>query len=260
MEDELKEDIFRLDGKVAVVIGGSGGIGKALSFGVSRYGAKVVVASRNLEALSKVADEIQSGTGSEALALTVDVTDEDSMVKMVEDVLAKFGTVDILINAMGLNIKREAFDYPMEDWDTIFNINVKGTMIACKHFGRVMKEKKQGKIINLSSVREVRGYIGGNAAYCATKGAVSMITKTLALELAPDHIYVNAIGPSLIITAGTIHIQQDPELAKKYSSMIPLGRLGVPNDLIGAAVFLASEASNFMTGQTLFLDGGLTAG
>jgi gluconate 5-dehydrogenase len=147
----------------------------------------------------------------------------------------------------------------MEDWDTIFSINVKGTMIACKHFGKVMKDKEGGKIINLSSVREVRGYTGGNAAYCATKGAVGMITKTLALELAPHNIYVNAIGPSLIITKGTIHIQQNPELAKKYSSLIPLGRLGVPKDLVGAAVFLASEASDFITGQTIFVDGGLTA-
>ena len=133
-------------------------------------------------------------------------------------------------------------------------------MIACKHFGMIMKERRQGKIINLSSVREVRGYTGGNAAYCATKGAVGMLTKTLALELAPFNIHVNAIGPSLIITKGTVHIQQNPDLANKYSAMIPLGRLGVPGDLIGAAIFLASEASDFITGQTIFVDGGLTAG
>ena len=254
------EDVFRLDGKVAVVLGGAGGLGEAIALGLSQYGAKLVVASRNMEALNKVAVSVKDETGGETLALQVDVTDEESMAKLVEDVMAKFGTVDILVNAMGLNIKRDALEYPMEDWDKIFSINVKGTMIACKHFGKVMKEKKQGKIINLSSVREVRGYTGGNSAYCATKGAVGMITKTLALELAPHNIYVNAIGPSLIITQGTIHIQQDPELAKKYSAMIPLGRLGVPKDLIGTAVFLASDASGFITGQTIFIDGGLTAG
>jgi len=259
LEDELKEDIFRLDGKVAVVIGGSGGIGKALSFGVSRYGAKVVVASRNMEALTKVVEEIQSTTGGEAMAHMVDVTDEDTMVKLVEAVLEKFGTVDILINSMGLNIKRDAVDYPMEDWDTIFNINVKGTMIACKHFGRVMKEKKQGKIINVSSVREKRGYTGGNSAYCGTKGAVGSITRTLALEWAPFNIHVNAIGPSLVITPGTFHIKENPELAAKYEAQIPLGKLGEPEDLIGATVFLASSASDFVTGQTIFIDGGLTA-
>jgi NAD(P)-dependent dehydrogenase (short-subunit alcohol dehydrogenase family) len=253
-------DIFRLNGKIAVVIGGAGGLGEAIASGLSSYGAKLVIASRNLDVLEKVARDIRSRTGGMIEALQVDATDENSMIRLVENVLLKFGTVDILVNAMGLNIKRDALEYPMTDWDTIFSINVKGTMIACKHFGKVMKEKNQGKIINLSSVREIRGYTGGNAAYCATKGAVGMLTKTLALELAPYNVHVNAVGPSLIITKGTVHIQQNPELAKKYSAMIPLKRLGVPEDLIGTAVFLASGASDFITGQTIFVDGGLTAG
>jgi gluconate 5-dehydrogenase len=110
----------------------------------------------------------------------------------------------------------------MEDWDKMFNVNVKGTMICCKHVGRVMKENKKGSIINLSSVRGIRGYTGGNSAYCGTKGAVELITKTLAIELAPFNVRVNAIGPSLVITQGTIHIQKDPELAEKYKALIPL--------------------------------------
>jgi NAD(P)-dependent dehydrogenase (short-subunit alcohol dehydrogenase family) len=253
-------DLFSLDKKIAVVVGGAGGIGEALALGLSQHGAGVVVASRNLEALDKVAAEINTKTGEETLAIQADVTDEKSIESLVKEVMTRFGTVDILVNAMGLNIKRDAFDYPMEDWDTIFDINVKGTMMACKHFGRVMKENKQGKIINLSSVREVRGYGGGNAGYCATKGAVGLITKTLALEWAPYNIHVNAIGPSLIITQGTIHIKNDPKLAKKYEAQIPLGKLGMPEDLIGGCVFLASEASDFITGQTIYIDGGLTAG
>jgi len=253
-------ELFRLDGKIAVVIGGAGGIGETLALGLSQYGAKVVVSSRNLERLKEVAKEIQAKTGGEVMALQVDVTDEDSVASLVEKVLAKYGTVDILVNAMGLNIKREAVEYPMEDWDLIFDVNVKGTMISCKHFGRVMRDKKQGKVINMSSVRGIRGYTGGNTAYCATKGAVELITKTLALEWAPYNIHVNALGPALIITPGTIHIQQNPELAEKYKAMIPMNKLGVPEDLIGACVFLASEASNFITGQTLYIDGGLTAG
>jgi len=253
-------DLFRLDGKIAVVIGGAGGIGETLALGLSQYGAKVVVSSRNLERLKEVAKEIQAKTGGEVMAIPVDVTDEDTVASLVEKVLGKFGTVDILVNAMGLNIKREAVEYPMEDWDLIFDVNVKGTMISCKHFGRVMRDKKQGKVINMSSVRGIRGYTGGNTAYCATKGAVELITKTLALEWAPYNIHVNALGPALIITPGTIHIQQNPELAEKYKAMIPMNKLGVPEDLIGACVFLASEASNFITGQTLYIDGGLTAG
>ena len=253
-------DLFRLDGRIAVVIGGAGGIGETLALGLSQYGAKVVVASRNLERLNEVAREIQSKTRGEALALQLDVTDENTVASLVEKVLAEFGTVDILVNAMGLNIKREAVEYPMDDWDLIFDVNVKGTMITCKHFGKVMREKKQGKIINMSSVRGIRGYTGGNSAYCATKGAVELITKTLALEWAPYNIHVNALGPALIITPGTIHIQQNPELAEKYKATIPMNRLGFPKDLIGACVFLASEASDFITGQTIYIDGGLTAG
>ena len=253
------EDIFSLKGKNAVVIGGAGGLGEAIVEGLSQYGANIVIASRKLEALEKAAADIKAKTGGEITPMTVDVTDEKSMAKLVGDVVEKFSRVDILVNAMGLNIKREALDYPMEDWDKIFSINVKGTMIACKHFGCIMKEQGKGKIINLSSVREVRGYTGGNSAYCATKGAVGMITKALALELAPYNIYVNAIGPSLIITQGTIHIQKDPSLAQKYSAQIPLRRLGVPGDLKGTAIFLASDASDFITGQTIFVDGGLTA-
>jgi len=254
------KNLFRLDNKVAVVLGGSGGLGEAIALGLSSFGAIVILASRNLEALEKAAADIHAQSGGMVEAMQGDVTDEDSIDRLVKKILSKFGTVDILVNAMGLNIKREATEFPMEDWDRIFSINVKGTMMACKHFGKVMKERRQGKIINLSSVREVRGYTGGNAAYCATKGAVGMLTKTLALELAPHNVHVNAIGPSLIITKGTVHIQENPDLAKKYSAMIPLGRLGVPNDLVGAAVFLASDASDFITGQTIFIDGGLTAG
>lgn len=259
LEDETMSDLFKLDGKIAVVVGGAGGIGEALALGLSEHGAGVVVASRNLDALEKVAEDIKSKTDGEVQALQVDVTDEESMAKLVRDVVDKCGTVDILVNAMGVNLKSDAFEFPMDTWDHVFNVNVKGTMMACKHFGNVMREKKQGKIINLSSVREKRGYTGGNAAYCGTKGAVGAITRTLALEWAPHNIHVNAIGPSLVITQGTIHIKNDPELAKKYEAQIPLGKLGMPEDLMGACVFLASGASDFITGQTIFVDGGLTA-
>jgi len=254
------EDLFRLDGKVALVTGGAGGIGRILAKGLSRYGARVVVSSRNQEALSEAAKEIQSETRGDVMPLAADVTDEKSVGGLVEAVLAKFQTIDILINAMGLNIKRDAFEYPMEDWEGIFDVNVKGTMIACKHVGRIFKDRKRGKIVNLSSVRGIRGYGGGNVGYCATKGAVELITRALALEWAPYHINVNALGPSLIITPGTVHIQNDPVRAEKQRAAVPLGRLGVPEDLVGACVFLSSAASDFVTGQTIYVDGGITAG
>ena len=252
-------DLFRLNNQVAVVVGGAGGIGEAIAMGLAQFGAKVVVASRSMENLKQVAQRIAEETGVETAPFQVDVTSEDSMEKLVNSVVDQFGTVDILVNAMGLNIKRDALEYPMEDWQRIFDVNVKGTMIACKFFGRVMKQNMQGKIINMSSVRGIRGYGGGNSAYCGTKGAVELITKALAIELAPHKIRVNAVGPALIITPGTIHIKEKPELAQKYKSVIPLDKLGVPEDLIGASVFLASEASAFVTGQTIYVDGGLTA-
>jgi NAD(P)-dependent dehydrogenase (short-subunit alcohol dehydrogenase family) len=253
-------NLFNLDGKTALILGGAGGIGSALAMGMGRNGAKVAVADMvPMEVLTKLADDIKAETGKDTIAHQVNVTSEESMSQLVQAVIAKFGTIDILVNAMGINLKRPALEFPMEDWDKMFNVNVKGTMIACKHVGQVMKEKNKGSIINLSSVRGIRGYGGGNSAYCGTKGAVELITKTLAIELAPFNVRINALGPALIITQGTIHIQQNPELANKYKALIPMGRIGLPGDLVGPAVFLASDASGFITGQTLFVDGGATA-
>ncbi len=253
------KDMFRLDGKVAVVIGGAGGIGETLALGLSNYGAGVVVASRRLEALTRVAQDIESKTGGKVLPFRVDVTDEASVTALVKNVVDNCGGVDILVNAMGMNIKWPALEYPMDEWSNLFDVNVKGTMIACKHFGQVMKERDGGCIINLSSVRGIRGLGGGNVGYCGTKGAVELITKSMAIELAPFKIRVNALGPALIITPGTVHLTKDPGRAEKHKAAIPLGKLGEPEDLIGATVFLASDASAFITGQTLFVDGGMTA-
>ena len=178
--------------------------------------------------------KITEASGNEAIAIPSDVTDESSVQNLVDQVVEKYGKIDILVNAMGLNIKHDAFEYLMEDWDKLFAVNVKGTMIACKMVGKVMRDQKSGAIVNLSSVRGIRGYTGGNAGYCATKGAVELITKTLALEWAPHNIRVNALGPALVITPGTKHIAENPELAKKYASLVPLGRIGMPEDLVGA--------------------------
>lgn len=253
------KDMFRLDGKVAIVTGGAGGIGEALAMGLGVQGATVVVASRNQAAIEKVAAEITKETGNAAAAVAVDVTDEGSVDSLVDNVMKKYGKIDILVNAMGMNIKKDAFEYPMEDWDKLFNVNVKGTMIACKIVGRVMREQKCGAIVNLSSVRGIRGYTGGNTGYCATKGAVELITKALALEWAPAGIRVNALGPALVITPGTKHIAENPELAKKYAAAVPLGRIGMPEDMVGAVVYLVSDAASFVSGQTIYVDGGLTA-
>lgn len=253
------KDFFKLDGKIAIVTGGAGGIGEALAMGLGLHGATVIVSSRNQEAIDRVAAEITKASGNEAAAIACDVTSEESMNALVDRVKDKYGRIDILVNAMGMNIKHDAFEYPMEDWDRLFDVNVKGTMISCKAAGRIMREQRQGAIINLSSVRGIRGYTGGNSGYCATKGAVELITRSLALEWAPSGIRVNAIGPALIITPGTKHIAENPELAKKYAAAVPMGRIGLPEDLAGACVYLASDAAGFVSGQTIYVDGGLTA-
>jgi gluconate 5-dehydrogenase len=250
--------VFNLKGKVAVVIGGAGGLGEACATELGKAGAKVVVASRNIDALKQVAEKIRSETGAESAAFQVDVTDEQSVTQLVEQVAATFGATDILVNTHGMNIKRPALEYPVEEWDRLFDVNVKGVMIPCKIFGKQMVEKKQGKIINMSSVRGIRGTDGGNMGYGATKGAVDMITRMLAAEFAPFNVNVNALGPSLVLTE-TIKRNVAPERLEAFKKACPMKRMGTPEDVASVCVFLASPASDFMTGQIIYVDGGLTA-
>jgi NAD(P)-dependent dehydrogenase (short-subunit alcohol dehydrogenase family) len=253
-------DMFRLDGKVAVVMGGAGGIGEIMAQGLAVQGAKVAIASRNMQKLEAVAQKIQKETKSQAAAFQVDITDKQSVGELARQIVSNFGTVDILVNSQGANVKRNAVDFPVGDWDLMFDVNVKGTMLACSEFGRIMVEKKKGKVINLSSVRGVRATLwGGNEGYCATKGAVDMMTRSLASEWAPYNINVNAIAPLLINTPLAAATFSDPEKLQKYVANVPFKRIGQPQDLVGICVFLASPASDFVTGQIIYLDGGLTA-
>lgn len=249
---------LRVDGKVAVVVGGAGGIGEALGHGLAEHGAKIVIADLNIEKAEQVAQDIRTGVRSEAVAMKFDITDEKSVAQLVEQAVSKFGTVDILVNAHGVNIKSAAVDFSVKDWDFLFAVNVKGTMLTCREFGKVMLEKKSGKIINLSSVRGIRATDGGNEGYAATKGAIDMITRTLAVEWAPYGVNVNAIGPSLVMTE-TMKKTLKPERVQLLLTKQLMGRFGELDDIVGACIFLASSASDFVTGQILYVDGGLTA-
>jgi gluconate 5-dehydrogenase len=253
-------DVFRLDGKVAVIIGGSGAIGEAIAGGMAQYGAKVVVASRRLPELEKIAQAIQAEHSAEAAAFPVDVTDENSVARLVEQVINRFGTMDILVNAQGINIKKPATSFPLDEWDMMYQVNVRSIMLTCREFGKIMVEKKQGKVINMSSLRGARAtQWGGNEAYCSTKGAVDMITKSLASEWASYHINVNAIAPAWINTKFSESTLNNPERYRLAIQNIPLARIGQLQDVVGISVFLASPASDFMTGQIIYMDGGATA-
>lgn len=252
-------DMFRLDGKMAVVIGGAGSIGSAVALGFVQQGARVAIASRNLEKLREVAGNIQAETGGEVVPFQVDVNDEQSVIKLADQVLGKFSTVDILVNAHGANTKKPADEFPVDVWDSLFSLNVRGTMFTCREFGKPMIKNKKGKIINLSSVRGLRATLwGGNLGYSTTKGAVDMFTRALASEWAPYNINVNAIAPSLVAKPAT-WATRTPEQIAKYLGNVPLKRIADPKEAAAVFIFLASAASDFITGQIIYLDGGLTA-
>jgi NAD(P)-dependent dehydrogenase (short-subunit alcohol dehydrogenase family) len=254
-------DLFRVDEQVAVVMGGAGGIGEAVGKGLAQYGARVVIADLDAAKAQKVAGEIKTKyPKSDAAGFKCDVSAEESIISLRDQVRTQYGTVDILVNSHGINVKRAATEFPIKDWDFLFNVNVRGTMLTCREFGRIMVERKKGKVINLSSVRGVRAtFWGGNEGYAATKASIDMITRSLAAEWAPFGINVNAIAPSTVDTPFSNQTLNDPEKLKRFLASCPLGRVGQPVDVVGACVFLASPASNFITGQIIYLDGGLTA-
>jgi NAD(P)-dependent dehydrogenase (short-subunit alcohol dehydrogenase family) len=250
--------MFRLDNKITIVIGGGGGLGEACARALSQQGATVIVASRSIEKLKELAQKIQSETGSPVEAMHADVSSSSSLSTLAEQVIEKYKTVDILVNAHGINVKMPATDIDEEKWDSLFATNVKGVMLACKIFGKIMVENKKGKIINLSSVRGIRGTDGGNMTYGATKGSVDMITRMLAAEWAPYNINVNAIGPSVVMTEMAKKAIA-PERLQVLLSKTLFKRFVTPEDVAAACVYLASKEANNITGQILYVDGGLTA-
>jgi NAD(P)-dependent dehydrogenase (short-subunit alcohol dehydrogenase family) len=244
--------MFRLDNKVAIIIGGAGGLGENVVRAYAEQGAKVVVSDVNMEMAKKVADSVK-GT-----AIAVDVSKEESVQALADAVVKQFGKIDILVNAHGINIKMAATDIDLDKWDKMFQINVRGVMLPCKVIGKKMIEKKQGRIINFSSVRGIRGTDGGNMPYGATKGAVDMITRMLAAEWAPFGINVNAVGPAVALTEG-FKKAVAPERLELLKSKTLFKRFIEPEDVAAACVYLASDEAKNITGLIHYVDGGLTA-
>lgn len=254
----MYEDIFRLAGKVAVLPGGAGGIGAALARGLAEYGADVVVAGRSLERARATADELAS-SGRRAAGLAVEVTNRDSVDHLVRQVMDEFGRIDILVNCAGTQHEAPAEDFPFEEWERVMNVNVTGTFLTCQAVGRVMIAQKSGSIINLSSVRGQLAIRRGYAAYTPSKAAVNNLTRQLATEWAPHNVRVNAIAPTFIETPLVADMLANPDFRRSLTERIPLGRVGVPGDIVGATIFFASPASSFVTGHVLLVDGGVTA-
>ncbi|HEY98331.1 MAG TPA: SDR family oxidoreductase [Dehalococcoidia bacterium] len=250
-------DLFNLSGKIALVVGGHGGIGKAIALGLADAGADVIVTSRNIEALKGVVEEIKA-KGKKSMAVAVDIVNEKLVKDMVNKIMEAFGRIDILINAAGLAIRKPADTFPIDEWQQVIDVNTRGTFLCCQAVGRVMLKQKSGRIINISSVRGRYGLPANYAAYCASKGAVDTLTRTLACEWAKSNVLVNAVAPTIVETDLTKSALADPAYAKQMKERIPMGKWAMPEDIIGPVVFFASEASSFVTGQILYIDGGVT--
>ncbi|MBE6974536.1 MAG: SDR family oxidoreductase [Ruminococcaceae bacterium] len=256
------EKMFSLAGKNAVVVGGAGGIGQAIAQAYAEAGAWVMIAGRSEESLGRAKQEIWQASGAQVLCHSVDAADEKSVEALVEAAVAQMGRVDILVCAQGLNKKFPAQEFPMDVFTQMLQVNVYGVMCCCKHFGSHMMKNGYGKIVLVSSVRgKVATKGAGNAAYCSTKGAVDMMTRQLASEYGPHGITVNALGPTVTETPmmkSVIEARGGDAYRKSLADDLPMRRMAVPEDCAGTAVFLAAPASDFLTGNILYPDGGLT--
>lgn len=250
-------NMFDLTDRVALVVGGHGGLGKAIALALADAGADVAVASRDLSALKATAGDIEA-KGRKSLAVSVDVVDVKQVDRMVEVILKVFPRIDILVNAAGLAIRQPADTFKIDDWQRVMDVNARGTWLCCQAVGRVMIKQHSGKIVNLSSVRGRYGLPAGYAAYCPSKGAVDTLTRTLACEWAKHNVLVNAIAPTVVETELTKELLADAEYAKTMKARIPMGRWAMTDDIVGPAVFFASDATKFVTGQILYIDGGVT--
>lgn len=258
--DRFTMDCFRLDHRVAVVTGAGRGIGKALALGLAEAGATVAVAELpdRLPDAQKVADAI-TAAGGRAVVVPLDVRNLSSIDRMVERVVDTLGAIDILVNNAGIQIAKPAVEITEEDWDAVLDVNLKGVFFCSQRVGRwLIAHKREGVIINIASQNGLVGYYN-RAPYCSAKAGVVNLTRVLAIEWASYGIRVNAVAPTFIRTPLGEQTLRNEEFRRDILSRIPLGRIGEPNDVVGAVIYLASPAASLVTGATLVVDGGWTA-
>lgn len=246
-----------LSGKTAVVIGGTSGIGRAIAHGLAEAGADVVPTSRRIEQVEATAKEIEE-RGKRTLRLTSDVSDRNSLQNIVDECIEEFGKIDILVNSAGRTKRQPTIDFSEEDWNDILETNLSGTLRACQIFGRHFIERKYGRIINIASLSTFVSLFEV-AAYSASKAAVASLTKSLAIEWAKHGVNVNAIAPGVFKTDLNRNLLESTERGKEFQMRTPMGRFGQVEELAGAAIFLASDAASYVTGEVLVVDGGFLA-
>jgi 2-deoxy-D-gluconate 3-dehydrogenase len=248
---------FSLDGNIELVTGASRGLGRAMAEALAEAGADVVCASTNLDGTDDTAESIRS-TGGTAWQVAADLSDREAVKAMAEEAEEKAGPIDILVNNAGTIRRHPATEFPMEDWDKVIDVNLDSVFMLCQHFGKRMVERGAGKIINVASLLSFTGGITV-PAYTASKHGVAGLTKAFANEWASHGVQVNAIAPGYFRTDNTEPLQNDEDREEAIRERIPAGRWGDPEDLGGAAVFLASPASNYVNGHILLVDGGWQA-
>ena len=254
----MSDNLFDLSGKVAIVTGASRGLGQYFGRALATAGADLVITSRSLETLAPFQKEIES-MGRRALPLQLDVRDFDSIQQMVEEAWRHYGQIEILVNNAGCNVRKPAVEVTWDDWNLVVDTNLRGTFFVAQAVARKMIPRRYGKIINIGSVTSVFGF-AGLAPYCASRGGVKQLTMSLADDWGKFGITVNCLAPGWFKTAQTRVLYEDETWVDYLVDRIPLKRPGTPKDLDGALVFLASDAAEYVTGQTILVDGGITTG
>lgn len=248
---------FELSGKVALVTGGSKGIGLGMAQALGRYGATLVITSRGADEGETAVQQLKE-EGVNAAYIQADVTKKEQVEKLINEVVERFGSLDILVNNAGMNIRKPLVEVEESDWDRVLGVNLKGIFLVGQACAKQMIKQNYGKIINISSIFGTVG-MSHQTSYAASKGGINQLTKIWAEELAPNNITVNAIGPGYIMTPMTQEWLSDPERVEKIVNSTMIKRFGEISDLVGPVVFLASDTSKYVTGQVLHVDGGWTA-
>jgi 2-dehydro-3-deoxy-D-gluconate 5-dehydrogenase len=254
----VSSELFNLEGKIAFVTGASRGLGQAAAVALAEAGANVAVAARSAARLEETASQIAS-LGRQSQCVVMDATNLDSIRAAAGKVVERFGGVDILVNAAGMNRRKPSLEVTEDDWDTVIDTNLKSVFFCCQAVAPSMISRGGGKIINIASLSAVIG-LANATAYASSRGGIVQMSKSLAVEWAKHNINVNCIGPGFFKTAQTVPLFSDPAWVARTEARTPMVRAGLPVDLAGAFVFLASAASDYITGQTVYVDGGFLAG